>query len=530
MACALVRRECQFFRWLRSTPTFSVKAKRSTAQEQKSYDVIVIGGGSGGLACAKEAQGLGLKVAVLDAVSPSPRGSKWGLGGTCVNVGCIPKKLFHQAALLGEAVKDAPLYGWQLPGHDAAAGSTVDGPRLKHDWSALKNAVQAHVRSLNWGHRVQLNKKKVDYYNAHGRFIDHQKIVAKGPSDKEEILVASKYVIAVGGRPVIPADVPGLAEYALTSDDIFSLENPPGKTLVIGASYVALECAGFLNGLGYDTTVMVRSICLRGFDQQMAKLVSDHMASEGTKFLWQCLPKAVTKLPDGKLKVKWSGADGKIQEDVFDTILVAVGRRAETANLNLDAVKVNVNPKNQKILVDNNEQSSAKNIYAIGDVIDGKPELTPVAIHAGKLLARRLAGVSTECMDYNSVPTTVFTPLEYGCVGMSEELAEKTIGKENLDVLHAFYKPLEYTVAQRDASHCYLKAIVKLSGPQHVLGLHMTGPHAGEVIQGFAAALRCGLTKQSLEQTIGIHPTVAEEIVKLGITKRSGVDPQVTGC
>ncbi|KAH7959366.1 hypothetical protein HPB49_010539 [Dermacentor silvarum] len=423
-----------------------------STQGQKSYDLIVIGGGSGGLACAKEAQACGMKVAVLDAVSPSPRGSRWGLGGTCVNVGCIPKKLFHQAALLGEALKDAPLYGWQLPGQVSTGQDSGAKSRQNHDWATLRNAVQAHVRSLNWGHRVQLNKKKVDYYNAHGRFLEHQKIVAQAPDGKEEILVANKFVIAVGGRPIIPTDIHGLSDHAITSDDIFSLENPPGKTLVIGASYVALECAGFLNGLGYDTSVMVRSICLRGFDQQMAKLVTDHMTLEGTKFLWKCLPK------------------------------------------------------------------------------EGKPELTPVAIHAGKLLARRLAGVSSEYMDYNSVPTTVFTPLEYGCVGISEEHAIETVGKENIDVLHAFYKPLEYTVPQRDASHCYIKAIVKLSEPQTVLGLHMTGPHAGEVIQGFAAAFKCGMTRQTLEQTIGIHPTVAEEVVKLWITKQSGEDPQVTGC
>ncbi|KAH9376885.1 hypothetical protein HPB48_002799 [Haemaphysalis longicornis] len=281
---------------------------------------------------------------------------------------------------------------------------------------------------------------------------------------------------------------------------------------------VALECAGFLRGLGYDTTVMVRSICLRGFDQQMARLVADHMADEGTRFLWRCVPRHVARLADGRLQVRWEGPEGQQQEDVFDTLLVAVGRQAETARLNLGAAQVDTNPKNHKVVVNEHDQSS------------GRPELTPVAIRAGRLLAQRLAGASTECMDYNTVPTTVFTPLEYGCVGMSEELAEETVGRDNIDVLHAFYRPLEYTVAQRDASHCYIKAIVERSGAQHVLGLHLTGPNAGEVIQGFAAALRCKLTRQVLEQTVGIHPTVAEEVVKLRITKRSGEDPQVTGC
>ncbi|KAL3206712.1 hypothetical protein MRX96_039964 [Rhipicephalus microplus] len=451
MACALVRRGHFVLERFKAYPVVSVTTNFST-QGHKSYDLIVIGGGSGGLACAKEAQACGMRVAVLDAVSPSPRGSRWGLGG-------------HLRPTLAAYPRS---FSTRQPCWDGAVKA-----KLNHDWAALRNAVQAHVRSLNWGHRVQLNKKKVDYYNAHGKFIERQKIVAQASNGKEEILVANKFVIAVGGRPIVPHDVPGLSDNAITSDDIFSLENPPGKTLVIGASYVALECAGFLNGLGYDTTVMVRSICLRGFDQQMAKLVTDHMTSEGTKFLWKCLPKEVNKLPDGKLKVKWCSSDGRIQEDIFGTILVAVGRQAETSSLNLDAVKVDVNPKNKKIIVDKDEQSSARHIYAIGDVIDGKPELTP------------------QC-PYNTIRV--------------------------------------HCSPEKDASHCYIKAIVNLSKPEHVLGLHMTGPHAGEVIQGFAAAFKSGLTRHTLEQTIGIHPTVAEEVVKLWITKRSGEDPQVTGC
>lgn len=172
MAQALSRRGFRVFKWPKTCHTTLFVAKYSS-QGNNIYDLIVIGGGSGGLACAKEAQGLGMKVAVLDAVSPSPRGSRWGLGGTCVNVGCIPKKLFHQGALLGQALKDAPLYGW--------AGTTTGG----HDWAILRDAVQAHVRSLNWGHRVQLNKKKVAYYNAHGKFLDHQRIAARTADGKE---------------------------------------------------------------------------------------------------------------------------------------------------------------------------------------------------------------------------------------------------------------------------------------------------------------------------------------------------------
>ncbi|XP_064459204.1 thioredoxin reductase 2, mitochondrial-like [Ornithodoros turicata] len=492
--------------------------RRYFANDSKAYDLVVIGGGSGGLACAKEARGEGLKVAVLDYVDPSPRGTRWGLGGTCVNVGCIPKKLYHHAALLGEHLKDARSYGWQF------------SKDVGHDWQALQEAVKGHVRSLNWGHRVKLKQKDVDYYNAKGTFIDAHTLFAKDAKGEEICLSSKNFVIAVGGRPILPSDVPGAQEHAITSDDIFFLEKSPGKTLIVGGSYVALECAGFLRGLGLDTTVMVRSICLRGFDQQMSRLVTDHMESEGTHFLWKCLPKGIEKLPDSRLKVSWENESGQKSSDVFDTVMFAIGRRAYTAHLNLTSAGVEINPKNDKVITKVGEQSTANNIYAIGDVIDGGLELTPVAIKAGVLLAKRLAGVSNKLMDYTKVPTTVFTPLEYGCVGKSEEAAVAECGEDNLEVLHAFYKPLQYTVAERDSSQCYMKAIASRSEPRHILGVHMTGPNAGEVIQGFAAAMKCGMTQELLQETVGIHPTVAEEVVKLNITKRSGADATVTGC
>uniref|UniRef100_A0A668ARN5 Thioredoxin reductase 2 n=1 Tax=Myripristis murdjan TaxID=586833 RepID=A0A668ARN5_9TELE len=393
------------------------------------YDLVVIGGGSGGLACSKEAAQLGQKVAVLDYVEPSVKGTKWGLGGTCVNVGCIPKKLMHQAALLGTAVKDAKKYGWQI------------SEPVSHDWATMAEGVQNHVRSLNWD--------------------------------------------------------------------------------------VALECAGFLTGIGLDTTVMVRSIALRGFDQQMAGLVTDYMEAYGTKFAWKCVPRSVDKLSSGALQVTWMDTQtGKEQKDTYDSVLWAVGRAPETKALGLDKVGVQLNNETGKIVVGADESTSVPNIYAFGDISEGRPELTPTAIKAGKLLARRLAGQSAELMNYDNVPTTVFTPLEYGCVGLSEEEAERRHGTDAIEVYHAFYKPLEFTVAERDASQCYIKVGIN----QKILGLHFTGPNAGEVTQGFAMSFQCGATYSHLLQTVGIHPTCAEELIKLNITKRSGLDATVTGC
>ncbi|XP_037231628.1 thioredoxin reductase 2, mitochondrial isoform X3 [Falco rusticolus] len=439
---------------------------------KNEYDLLVIGGGSGGLACAKEAARFGRKVAVLDYVEPSPQGTKWGLGGTCVNVGCIPKKLMHQAALLRSALKDAQHYGWNI------------AQPVHHTWSVMAQAVQNYVKSLNWGHRVQLQDKKVKYFNMKGRFSDPYTVRGLTKAGKETIVTAENIVIATGGRPKYPTQVAGALEYGITSDDLFWLNESPGKTLVVGASYVSLECAGFLTGIGLDTTVMMRSIPLRGFDQQMASLVTEHMESYGTKFLKRCFPTKVEKLESNRLQVTWKNTDlGTEETDSFDTVMWA-----------------------------------------------GRPELTPTAIAAGKLLAQRLFGQSSELMDYDNVPTTVFTPLEYGCVGLSEEAAVQCYGSDNIEVYHAYYKPLEFTVAERDATQCYMKMVCLRERDQRILGLHFIGPNAGEVIQGFALGIKCGATYPQLMKTIGIHPTCAEEITKLHITKRSGLDATVTGC
>ncbi|XP_078410609.1 thioredoxin reductase 2, tandem duplicate 2 isoform X1 [Cetorhinus maximus] len=482
------------------------------------YDLLVIGGGSGGLACSKEAAQYDRKVVVLDYVEPSPKGTRWGLGGTCVNVGCIPKKLMHHAALLGGAIKDAKNYGWDIP------------LPVQHDWGTMANAVQSHVKSLNWGHLVQLQDRKVKYKNLKGVFLDKHTVQGESKQGEKTILTAENIVISTGGRPKYPLDVPG-AELGISSDDIFWLQDSPGKTLIIGASYVALECAGFLTGVGLDTSVMVRSIPLRGFDQQMAHLVTDYLASYGTRIFWKCTPIKIEKLDNGKLQVIWKNLESDVEErESFDTVMWAVGRAPETGGLCLDKAGVQINPETGKIIVGANEETSASHIYAIGDAAEGRPELTPTAIKAGKLLAHRLFGKSTELMDYDNVATTVFTPLEYGCVGLSEEEAVQRHGEDNIEVYHAYYKPLEFAVAERDATQCYIKMVCLREGDQRILGLHFIGPNAGEVIQGFALGIKCNATYSQLVSTVGIHPTCAEDVNKLNITKRSGLDPTVTAC
>ncbi|KAM7346437.1 thioredoxin reductase 1 isoform 3-T3 [Cochliomyia hominivorax] len=487
-------------------------------EDEYDYDLIVIGGGSGGLACAKEAVANGAKVACLDFVTPTPLGTKWGIGGTCVNVGCIPKKLMHQASLLGEAVHEAAAYGWEIP----------DVEKIKPDWSKLVQAVQNHIKSVNWVTRVDLRDKKVEYINGLGSLKDQYTVVAKMKNNTERTLTGKNIVIAVGGRPRYP-DIPGAVEYGITSDDLFSLDREPGKTLVVGAGYIGLECAGFLKGLGYDATVMVRSIVLRGFDQQMANIVADSMVERGIPFLHKTIPKSVEKTPEGRLLVKYINTETQEEgSGVYDTVLWAIGRKGLVDDLNLAAAGVEI--KNDKVVVNEAEQTNVPNIYAIGDILHGRPELTPVAIHAGRLLARRLFGKSKQIMDYTDVATTVFSPLEYGCVGMAEEDAIKKFGEDNIEVFHGFYKPTEFFIPQKSVRYCYVKAVAERSGDQKVLGLHYVGPSAGEVIQGFAAAVKAGLTMKILLNTVGIHPTTAEEFTRLAITKRSGLDPTPASC
>ncbi|XP_048858389.1 thioredoxin reductase 3 [Brienomyrus brachyistius] len=495
--------------------------KLLSGEEPYEYDLIVIGGGSGGLACSKEAASLGKKVMVLDYVVPTPKGTTWGLGGTCVNVGCIPKKLMHQTALLGTALKDSRSYGWEFE------------ENVKHNWDIMTTSVANYIGSLNWGYRVALRDKSVNYVNSYAEFVDPHKIKATNKRGKETFHTAATFVLATGERPRY-LGIPGDKEHCITSDDLFSLPYCPGKTLVIGASYVALECGGFLAGLGLDVTIMVRSILLRGFDQDMADRAGQHMEEHGVKFIRKFVPTKVEELEKGepgKLKVTAKSTEtDEIIEGEYNTVLIAVGRDACTGGIGLDKAGVKVNEKNGKIPVNDKEQTNVPHIYAIGDILEGKWELTPVAIQAGKLLARRLFAGSTIQCDYINVPTTVFTPLEYGCCGLSEEKALQLYGDDNVEVYHSLLWPLEYTVPSRDNNKCYAKILCNKLDNERVVGFHYLGPNAGEVTQGFGVAMKCGLTKEQLDSTIGIHPTCAEIFTTLAVTKQSGGDISQAGC
>ncbi|TYZ67893.1 hypothetical protein PybrP1_010139 [[Pythium] brassicae (nom. inval.)] len=481
------------------------------------FDLIVIGGGSGGLACSKEAAKFGKKVCVLDYVKPSPAGTAWGLGGTCVNVGCIPKKLMHQSALIGETLhKDSAAFGWRV-------GAQT------FDWATLLLSVNKYIKSINFQYKVELRTKKVKYENLLGSFEDAHTLTLWHPKKGTKTVTARDVVIAVGGRPRPLACAGG--ELAISSDDIFWRKQEPGKTLVVGASYVALECAGFLKGMGYDVTVMVRSILLRGFDQDMAAKIGEYMETESQiAFIRGVVPQSIAKLESGQLLVKWVSADGDACEDTFDTVLNATGRDPDVAALGLDKAGVQLNPETGRVWV-TNEQTSTPNIYAIGDVIDA-PELTPVAIQAGRLLARRLYDNATELMDYDKVCTAVFTPIEYGCCGLSEEASIERLGEANVEVFHQNFTPLEWSLsdARPGASTCYVKVICDTSRDKLVVGFHYLGPNAGEVTQAIGLAMKLGFTYSQMVDVVGIHPTTAEIFTTLEVTKSSGESADAGGC
>lgn len=519
-------------------------------EEDRKYDfdLFVIGGGSGGISAATRAAKLGKKVAVADFVKPTPGGSAWGVGGTCVNVGCIPKKLMHYAALLGEARKDQEACGW---------GPAKEGPI---DWEKMVDTVNNHVKSLNWGYRKLMNEASVKYYNSLATFVDAHTLELKDKKGKTERVTAENIIIAVGGRPNY-LEVPGAREFCYTSDDLFWLKKAPGRTLVIGAGYIALECGGFLRGMGFDVDVLYREKILRAFDEDMAARVVTGMKEIGVKFLKGNATKfekpgdkiithleVVEEPPEESHKGEDESQEAlesmKIEEEKpkepfvpkiiqkieeYDTVLLAVSRHADTAGLNLKAAGVET-VKSGKIPVNSHWQSSVPNIFALGDVTTISKELTPLASKEAVYLIEGLYSGNWRTIDYTTIATTVFTPLEYSACGLSEPDAIAKFGEAEIDVYHSSFAPLEWTYLEsRPKNLCYCKIIVHISS-RKVLGIHFVGPNAGEVMGGFAVVVRKGLTYEDMLDTIGIHPTTSEELLILEITKRENPDAEKKGC
>jgi thioredoxin/glutathione reductase (selenoprotein) len=495
------------------------------------YDLVVIGGGSGGLICAKDSKHLNpnARILVLNYVKPTPNGTRWGLGGTCANVGCQPKKLFHFAATFGERLlEDSASYGWNVLGDNENDAKEWMQHRLKSfSWEKMIDGVQRHVTRLSRNHENALKHMNVEYINALGRMghDEHTVEIVDGNSGEMiKSVTSSNIVVSVGGRPIYPDDIPGAREHAITSDDLFSLSHAPGKTLVIGGGYVALECAGILAGFGYKTSIAIRREALKNFDRQAVSRVMQHLSDVvSVRVLQPYIVERIDKCGDGLLVTFRNLQSTTVNEEIFDTVLLAVGRKAETEGLKLAEIGIAVNPLNGKIIVDDCDRSTVPHVYALGDAADIGWELSPVAIKAGRLLARRLFGLGHTKMNYTNIPTTVFTPLEYGSVGLSEEAALSMYGKDDIRIYYQDYNAMENSVPGRQVQ-MFMKMICLISQQERVIGFHYVGFNAGEVIQAVTVAIVMGATKENFDNTVGIHPTNAESMTKLfaGVIKDTG--------
>lgn len=462
-------------------------------ETEYDYDLFVIGGGSGGISAAKKASKLGAKVAIADFVNPTPQGIKWGLGGTCVNVGCIPKKLMHFTSLLGESKQDQVSSGWEID---------VDA---KHNWSKMLAMINTHIKRLNWGYKKQMLELGIKYFNCFATFKDAHTISLVNRKGKETIVRADKIVISVGGKPIY-LNIPNIKEIAITSDDIFWRKRAPGKTLIIGGGYIAMECAGFLSGIGNEVEILIRSVVLKKFDRDMISRITQDMKNKGIKFTVGTLESieekenVITTVQKVKLNsdiVTGNAIENtEIEEDLvtntYETVILAIGRSPLTLNIGLKELGVNFSP-NGKIPVNEDFQTNIPNLFAIGDIRSGSPELTPVAIKEGIILSNNLYNKENFKMrkiNYNAVATTIYSPLEYSKVGLNEQEAIQKYGEENIEIYHSSFKPLEWNFCQsRENNLCYCKIIVTRGNEEIILGIHYAGPNAGEVMQGYSLAL-----------------------------------------
>ena len=442
-----------------------------------SFDLITVGGGSGGLACAQRAAEYGAKVALIE---PKP------LGGTCVNVGCVPKKVMWNAAGLALGLADAKDYGFDV----SANGN---------DWALLKERRDAYVARLNGIYEKNLRTKGVLHVSGSARFVDPQTVEVDG-----ETLHAKHIVVATGGRPTLPK-VPG-AELGIDSDGFFKLAIRPKRVAVVGSGYIACELAGAFHELGSEVEMFIRrDHLLTQFDVMLGKSLMREMAGMGMKIHTHAAPKALLHR-DGKRT--YQTEDGR-DFDAFDCVLWAVGREPNVEQLNLGKIGVALDEGNF-VATDAYQNTNVAGVYAIGDVT-GRAQLTPVAIAAGRRLSDRLFGGKTDRhLEYNMIPTVIFTHPPIGTVGASEAEARAQYG-DAVKVYVADFTSMYHAFTARK-SRTDMK-LVCVGPEQRIVGCHIIGAGADEMLQGFAVALKRGLRKRDLDDTVAIHPTSAEELV-----------------
>jgi glutathione reductase (NADPH) len=443
------------------------------------FDLIVIGGGSGGLAHAQRAAEYGVKAAVIES---GP------LGGTCVNVGCVPKKIMWYSAHHAHQMHQATDYGFDVK---------VDG----HYWVELKKKRDAYIERLNGIYENNLDKRNVTYIEGHARFVGPHTVEAGGKT-----YTAERLSIATGGYPIIPR-IHG-AEHGISSDGFFDLEQRPDKVALVGSGYVAVELAGVFNGLGSETSVLVRKDgVLRSFDGMLREELELAMGKSGIRLETGVVPHELRKSIDG-LKIV---AEDDREFGDFDAVVWAVGRAPNTESLNLEAAGVAMDGYGF-VPTDEWQNTNVEHITAIGDVT-GREALTPVAIAAGRRLADRLYnGMVDRRLEYHTIPTVIFTHPPIGTVGLTEAEACDKYG-DDVKVYRSRFTPMQYAFSKEKVPTT-MKLIVT-GDDEKIVGCHIIGDGADEMLQGFAVAIRMGATKQNFDDTVAIHPTSAEELVTM---------------
>jgi glutathione reductase (NADPH) len=440
------------------------------------FDLVVIGAGSGGTRASRLSAGMGARVAVVEESR---------LGGTCVNVGCIPKKLLVYASHYGHDFADAAAFGWDV------------GPR-RFDWKRLIANKDVEIARLNGVYAKLLDEAGVTRIDGRARLVDAH-TVAIG----ERRISAEHVLIATGAWPSLPA-TPGI-EHAISSNEAFRLDALPERVVVVGGGYIAVEFAGIFHGMGAAVSQLYRgNLFLRGFDDDVRTALAEEMRKQGIDLRFRSDVTRIEKTPAG---LRIALTDGS--QLVADAILCATGRRPNTKGLGLEAAGVATGPGGE-VLVDDYSCTNVPSVWAIGDVTD-RINLTPVALHEGICFARTVFGGTPTKPDHRDVPTAVFSTPNIGSVGLTEQEARERFGA--VRVFREHFRPLRHTLTGRD-ERTLVKLVVDAESDR-VVGAHMVGPEAGEIIQGIGIAVKCGVTKAQLDATIGIHPTTAEEFVTL---------------
>jgi len=447
-----------------------------------NYDYIVIGAGSGGVATARRAAEYNAKVLLIESNR---------LGGTCVNVGCVPKKIMWNALDVAHHMDQAEGYGFEVG-------------EWKFNWNKLKQSRDAYIENLNAIYGRLLDGSGVDVISGFCSFVDKKTVEVNG-----EQYSADHIAISTGGYPATP-DIPG-AEHGITSDGFFALEERPKRVAIVGSGYIAVEIACMFNALGSEVTMLLRKhALLRHFDKTVQEALTEEMLEQGIRIVKNTHINTVKKQLDGSLKLQCAHDENPLH---VDTLLWAIGRKPATEKLNLESAGIAMNA-NGMIPTDAFQNTNVSGVYALGDITTGHAALTPVAIAAGRKLAMRLFDQQAESkLDYEAIPTVVFSHPPIATIGMTEDEARKSYGDDAVKVYQTRFTPMYYAFSSEKP-----KTTMKLIcvGPEEkVVACHMIGLSVDEMLQGFAVAIKMGATKKDFDRTVAIHPTSSEELVTL---------------